>query len=32
MMFQSSAYVRDRERWADNRALLNRLAGAEDRD
>jgi hypothetical protein len=29
MMFQSSAYVRDRERWDDNRALLARLAGAE---
>ena len=29
MMFQSSAYVRDRERWDDNRALLGRLAAAE---
>jgi hypothetical protein len=30
MMFQSSAYVRDRERWDDNRALLRRLEQAEE--
>ena len=29
MMFQSSSYVRDRERWDDNRALLRRLAATE---
>ncbi|HEX3961027.1 MAG TPA: hypothetical protein VHZ03_31145 [Trebonia sp.] len=29
MMFQSSSYVRDRERWDDNRALLGRLADTE---
>lgn len=29
MMFQSSSYVRDRERWDDNRALLRRLAASE---
>jgi hypothetical protein len=32
MMFQSSAYVRDRERWDDNRALLGRLARTEGQD
>jgi hypothetical protein len=29
MMFQSSSYVRDRERWDDNRTLLRRLSAAE---
>lgn len=29
MMFQSSSYVRDRERWDDNRTLLRRLAAIE---
>ena len=29
MMFQSSWYVRDRERWDDNQALLGRLADTE---
>jgi hypothetical protein len=32
MMFQSSAYVADRERWDDNRVLLARLAAAEGAD
>lgn len=27
MTFRASAYVRDRERWDENRALLDRLAG-----
>jgi hypothetical protein len=31
MMFQSSSYIRERERWDDNRALLGRLADAESR-
>jgi hypothetical protein len=30
MMFQASSYVRDRERWDDNRALLRRLEQAEE--